>query len=73
VSLASNPFDGDRQIDVIGREAGLVNAFRLAASGASGLRGKYHTTPIRRHSAEVNQVDPIPQPKLAHASEFMRG
>jgi len=32
------PFDDDGQVDVFGREAGLVNAFSLAASGASALR-----------------------------------
>jgi len=38
VGPAFKPFDDDGQVDVFGREAGLVNAFRLAASGASALR-----------------------------------
>jgi hypothetical protein len=64
-----NPFDDDEQIDVIGREVGLVNA-----SEPRCVRRQFR--PERRHpmggicplAAETNKVDRTTKLKLARAS-----
>ena len=69
VTLALNPFDDDEQIDVIGREVGLVNASEPGwYIGASGLVENTRWETICLLAAETAKVDRTTNLKLARAS-----
>jgi hypothetical protein len=65
----STPFEDGEQIEVIGREVGLVNASQPSCVHRHfGPDRKYQTRKIRLLAAETTKVDRTTKLKLARAS-----